>query len=425
VSSLGSLAALLRIGPYRRFLVSSTLVSISLWTFQVGLAWTLLEESGSALVVGLLQTAMSIAIPVVTIPAGILADRLGPRDLIAACYAALVACLAALAALAATGNLTVPLALALAMVFGLFDGLSLTPTHVLVGRIVPRERMSAAISFSTVAFGIGRLVGGPLGGILLVTAGAAAALGVAALGILLSALLLLSVPRPAALAGGAPPRLRDIGDALRWVRSVRPASIVVVLGAVSALCLWPYLALLPVVARDLVSGEAGELGWLVAAGGLGAIISAFVAEPLGRTLGRGRVLAGSLVAGGILLVLLAFAGEAWTALSLVVLVTVAVVVWTATTNVILQSLSPPALRGRVLALHGVIFFSCIPVGMLGAGLVADLIGVTATLVLFGVATCGGTIATLAFDRSLLDRGLVDRPLLRLDPGAVVGGPGTP
>src|SRR5688572_5383989 len=121
MSSLASLEALLRIGRYRRFLVASTLVSVSVWILQVGLAWTLLDGSGSALVVGLLQTAMSIAIPVVTIPAGILADRLGPRDLIVVCYGALVACLAALAALAALGELSVPAALALAVVFGLFD----------------------------------------------------------------------------------------------------------------------------------------------------------------------------------------------------------------------------------------------------------------------------------------------------------------
>jgi MFS family permease len=401
VSSLASLEALLRIGPYRRFLVASTLVSIGVWTLQVGLAWTLLDGSGSALVVGLLQTAMSIAIPLVTIPAGILADRLGPRDLIVVCYAALVACLATLSGLAAIGQLSVPAALLIAVVFGLFDGLAVTPTHVLVGRLVPRERMATAISFSSIAFGIGRIVGGPLGGLLLVVGGAALALGVAALGILVASLLLLSVPRPLALAGGQRPRLRDIGEAWRWARTSRATLTVFALGAVAALCLWPYVALLPLVVRDLVAGGADELGLLVAAAGIGAIVAAFIADPLGRALGRGRLLVGSLVAGGALLVALAVTRDIATALPVAALLSTAVVVWTATTNVLLQVLAPPAMRGRVLALHGVIFFTSIPIGMVAGGIVAELVGVTAALVLLGIATCAATAVTLLIDASLV------------------------
>jgi MFS family permease len=422
MSSLASLTALLAIAPYRRFLFASTLVSVSLWAFQVGLSWTLLEESGSAFVVGLLQTAMLVAIPIVTIPAGVLADRLGPRDLIVVCYGALVACVAALALLGAVGGLSVPAALGLAVVFGVFDGLALTPTHVLVGRIVPREHMSAAISFSVIAFGIGRLVGGPLGGTLLAMGGATAALGVAALGILGSCLVLLTIPRPIGLADGAPPRLRDIEEAWRWVHSMRPALTVLLLGAISALCLWPYVALVPVVARDLMAGEAELLGWLVAASGLGAIVAAFITEPLGRAVGRGRLVVGSLVAGGLLVIALALARDAVLALALAVLISTAVVTWTATTNVVLQALAPPSMRGRVLALHGVIFFTAIPIGTVIAGLAADAVGVSPALVVLGLATCVGTTVIVGLDRSLLDRGLVDRTIVGPDPAAVVQTP---
>jgi hypothetical protein len=60
------------------------------------------------------------------------------------------------------------------------------------------------------------------------------------------------------------------------------------------------------------------------------------------------------------------------------------------------------MRGRVLALHGVIFFTCIPLGMAVGGFVAEVVGVTPALVLLGIATGVGTVVTLAVDRSLID-----------------------
>ncbi len=62
---------------------------------------------------------------------------------------------------------------------------------------------------------------------------------------------------------------------------------------------------------------------------------------------------------------------------------------TASTNTLLQAMSPNALRGRTMAVYAMMFMGLAPVGSLIAGLVAERIGVPATL------TAGGAICVAA------------------------------
>jgi hypothetical protein len=53
-------------------------------------------------------------------------------------------------------------------------------------------------------------------------------------------------------------------------------------------------------------------------------------------------------------------------------------------SMLIQSMTAPRYRGRVLALYGLAFFAAMPVGMLGSGLAADAVGVGTVLMACGV-----------------------------------------
>jgi MFS family permease len=119
---------------------------------------------------------------------------------------------------------------------------------------VPRADLPAAVTLNSAGFNLARAVGPALGGVLVATAGPAAAFGVNAVSYLalIGVLSFWKRPRPSRPAARSPRRRHAVGPALR--PAVPRASVVLVrargLRALGGR-LW---ALMPLVARDLLGG---------------------------------------------------------------------------------------------------------------------------------------------------------------------------
>lgn len=415
-----------RVPAFRRYLVAATLTSVSLWVYTTALNWTMLADSGSAAVVGLVSTLMTLPLPFAAVPGGMLTDRLGPRDLMVLALLAEAACVGATGLLAATGSLTVPLALLLALIFGIADGLYVVPSQVLVGRVVPPHQMPSAIGTSMLTIGLGRILGGTAGGALVAGLGPQGAMIPGAIGVVAAAITIRSLPRVRGSGGGARLSRSDLADGLRWFGGAPGARALVLLGAVSALFLWPYLGLLAVVVRDLLQGTPQDLGLLTAAGGVGAILAAVSMGLIGRRMGRGRQLVAVMVLAGMAEVVLGLSHTLTLTLVAATVLATMTVTHTATSSLIIQAIAPLDLRGRALALYGFVFFGAMPFGFLGAGIAADAVGVGAVLVGLGVMTVAGAIVVVRVDRGLVRLDVApiaaDEPAPALTPPGPTGAP---
>ncbi len=138
----------LRVPAYRRLLVALTVIELGLYAFETALFWTVLEETGSAVHVSLLFSALLVPVLILTVPIGILVDRIGPRGplLWSSVAAALVVGVAAL--LAATSRITFEAALALSVAEGVFFGCFAIPAQVLAGRVVEARLLPSAVGLS-------------------------------------------------------------------------------------------------------------------------------------------------------------------------------------------------------------------------------------------------------------------------------------
>ena len=114
--------------------------------------------------------------------------------------------------------------------------------------------------------------------------------------------------------------------------------------------MFPFTTLLPVFARDLLGVGAEGQGLLLAAMGFGALVSAATIALAGHQLTRGRVMIDSSIVYGFALVV--FAVSPWYSLSLVAMVVAGLchVHANALVHTVVQSHSPPAYRGRTMAL---------------------------------------------------------------------------
>ncbi len=385
----------LRDAPYRRFLLASVIVSICSWIFYTAQTWNFLEASGTAAAVAYLPIVLVIPVPIALVIGGVLTDRRGPKRTLVFAQGATAATMLSIAAVAAAGQLTFVPTLATGFLLGICAGLGSVPGQALLVRIVDRRVIAKAFALSLVATGIGRLVGGPVGGFVVQAYGAVPAFLIAASGIVVSTLIFLTLPHAEPLETSGP-RIsrRDLADAFGWVRRTPTALAIIAVDATMAAVIYPYTAIVPIIARDLLGGGAAQMGILVSAGGVGAIVGGILLAPLGRRLGQGRLFLMGVVVAGAGVAALGLSHSAVASAVVAALIGGASIGASVTSGLLLQTMSPPRLRGRVLALDSVLWNLVNPVSLLALGLAVAQVGAGPVLLAMGVlaALSVGTIA---------------------------------
>lgn len=383
----------LRVPAYRRLLVALTVMEVGLFAFETALFWTVLEETGSAVHVSLLFVGLVLPVLVLTVPVGLLVDRIGPRGILLWSSLAAAAVVGLAALVAGSGRLGFEIALLLAVAEGVFFGCYAVPAQVIAGRVVDRALIPSAIGLSAIPAGVGSILGGALGGFLLEVGGPVPTFVLAAAGLGLSVVAIVGLPALPGLELPGGMALIELRSAARWLRESPVATAIVLLGAVAGLFVMSRFGLLPVVVRDVLSAGPGALGLLTTAGGVGILAGTFGTEVLGRRLGRGRVLMLALAIAALSLAGLGVTSLVVVSVVLSGLIAAATIVYQLTSAMLLQLLAPARMRGRVLAIFDVLRLGLVPVGSLAAGAVVDRVGVATVLLVYGGLTVGAVLLT--------------------------------
>jgi MFS family permease len=329
----------------------------------VGAAWLMTELVGTPDMVALVQTATLAPILLFAPFAGALADLLDRRSVLLAAQLWMCAAAVGLAALSAAGWLTPALLLLLTFALGAGAALNGPAWQVAVREIVPASDLPAAVTLNAIGFNIARAVGPALGGVLVAAAGVEATFVVNAVSSFAVIAAVLAwrrvVPRQDL------PRER-IGHAVvagvRYVRETPAIRAILLRASVFGILASAAMALLPLVARDRLGGDATLYGLLLGSFGLGALIGAFVIHPLRQARGAEFVVTAlTAVFGGAFLVIglfprllpvtlaLPLAGAAWLGSF-------------STFNISVQMSTAPWVQARVLAIYQTVVFGGMALG---------------------------------------------------------------
>jgi MFS family permease len=339
---------------------------------SVALGWLVLEITNSPFAVGLTQAFRSLGVLLFTVYAGVIVDRVDKRRLIVWTQGMQMLEALALAALVWTGRVTTSQVMALALLFGIVNAFDIPARQAFVAELVGKADLMNAIALNSSMFNAARIVGPAIAGVVI---------GVAGVGM---CFLLNGVSYVAVIAGllamRLPPfvtRARTISawegvrQAVAFVRGDARVWVLVVLVAVFSVLGFPFIVLMPVVARDVLHTDARGYGLLMAAVGVGAMLGALGLALAGPRVRKGAALLAGGAAFGVLLVLFTGVRSVGVALALLALAGCAMIVTTALTNTVLQTLVPDELRGRVMAFYAFVFVGMAPFGAFQAGLVAE------------------------------------------------------
>ncbi len=373
---------------YRRFLGTAFLGNVGVWMQVTAQGWLVLGLTDSAAALGVASAAGIAPVLALSLLGGVLADRVDRRRILMSAQFAAAAFAAVLAVLTTTGRVEYWQVLVLAVLTGSATALSMPAFQAIVSTLVPRAVLGNAIALNAAQFNLSRIIGPVAAGAAIAAGGLAVAFWINAAMLVVVGVVVSRLPlADAAGAGRAQASLwSNLVDGLRYVRGQPTVAVLLALAAVPGLFMLNYLALLPVMARDVLGLGAGGLGVLTAAIGVGALTGSLTVAIVRPSGGSGRLLVLGLAVASVALIGYGSSTSVPLSLALLAVLGAAQVAYYATTNTLLQILVPGRLRGRVLSLYILTSFGAIPIGNLAAGALAERFGAPLALAGGGVLT---------------------------------------
>lgn len=378
------ITAPLRFAAFRRIWLASLLSNLGILIQGVGAAWAMTQLTSSADQIALVQTALMLPPMLISMAAGAIADMHDRRVVAMVSLGVEFVGATALTTLTWLGVVTPNILLVLCFAVGSGMALRGPAAQSSVSDQVSSEALPAAIALNGSSYNIARSVGPAIGGIVVATAGAAAAFVLNAL-LYLPLMFALFLWKPIARPSRLPPEQlsRAIVSGVRYIINSPSIKIVLARTAVSGIIGGAIIALMPLVARDFLHGGAQTYGIMLSAFGLGAVVGALnITEIRRRMTGEAAIRACALSMGGAIIAVALSRESVLTATALVL----AGIAWTITWalfNIGVQLSAPRWVAGRSLAAYQAASSGGIAIGSWGWGYLTDVAGVEAALLVSG------------------------------------------
>lgn len=380
------IAAPLRHAVFRRIWLASLLTNLGLMINGVGAAWAMTQMTSSASMVALVQTALMLPIMLLSLAAGAIADMYDRRIVGLAALSLGLLGGVTLAVLAYLNAITPNSLLLFCFMIGSGMALFGPAWQASVSEQVPAETLPSAVALNGISYNIARSFGPALGGIIVAAAGAVAAFVCNVLLYIPLIVVLYLWQRTLEPSRLPPERLRRaVVSGVRYIVHSPPIRIVLYRTLVTGIAGGSVLALLPLVARDILHGGAQTYGIMLGCFGMGGVLGALNISSVrthleGETAVRLCALTMGLAIGVLAL-------SRWPALTGAALVVAGASWMIAVTlfNIGVQLSTPRWVAGRALAAYQAAIAGGVAIGSWLWGYVANGVGVDKALLIAGAA----------------------------------------
>jgi MFS family permease len=366
--------------------------NIGTWAHDVGAAWLMTALTPSELLVSLLQTAASVPVLLLALPAGSLADIVDRRRLLIGANLTIAVAAALLSLAAVTGAITPIVLLGLTFVIGVGAAFGNPAWQATTPELVPPPLVPAASTLGGVSVNLARAVGPALGGLIVALAGPPA---VFLLNAACTTVIVIVVARwrPEARASMAPGErlfgaMRAGARFARHSEELRPVLVRALAFTSCGSALW---ALLPILGRQTLGLNAMEYGILLGALGAGAVTASQFLPAWRRRLNIDALVTAASLVLAVLLALLSTLRSFPAAAAVMFAIGAAWIAVLPTFNVAAIFALPPWVRARGLAIYNLVFMGGTAIGGVLWGTVASSVGVSTALLI----AAAGLAATTA------------------------------
>jgi MFS family permease len=379
---------------FRSLWIAAVISYIGTWMQNVGAGWMMASLTMSPLMVGLVQAANSIAVFLVVLPAGAIADVVDRRKLLLLTQIWMVLAAAVLGLLAILGLVTPALLLLFTFLMGFGAVLNDPAWQAITPEVVSRENFAAGIALNSAGFNVARAIGPALGGLVIYAAGSGVAFllnAVSFFGVIL--FLYRWKCQPGRTSLSVSHALNTMFEGFRHMRGSPTTRAVLVRSAVFSISASALLALLPLYSHCF--GSLG-FGMLLGLFGVGALAGAAIIPYLRRMMSVDALVATSTA----VFAFSTYAAGRWPSFStLSFTLPLAGIAWIqilASLNVAAQTMCPHHMRARAISMYLLVLQGGFALGAALWGAVAERVGVEQSMKYAAVGLLVGITATMWF-----------------------------
>jgi MFS family permease len=396
-----SVWAPLRRPLFRNRLVASVVSNTGGWMQDTAGTWLMTALTTSPLLIALMQTAASLPVLLLGLPAGATADILDRRRILLFWAGWMLVAAAALSVLTLAGLVGAWSLLLFTFLISLGTAMSGPTWQAIVPEMVPREELPEAIALNSAAFNIARAIGPAAGGLAVaafatVLFGAGVVFFINAVSFAAVLIVIYRWKRTPWFTSALPAErlLASMRAGVRYTRFTPAMRAILVRAFLQTFCVSAMWALLAVVARKNLHEGALGYGILTGCIGLGAVTGAILLPRLRQRLAPDAIITAAALAFTVTLLVMAWVHYFW---PLVLVLFLGGMAWTSTTsclNIAVQLSVPGWVQARSLGIYQMVFQGGMAIGSAAWGIMAEHLGTA-----FALTTgAGGLIAGLAIAR---------------------------
>lgn len=343
---------------------------------RVAQAWLIVTLTGSqsAFYLGLDSFMGEIPILLLTLVAGVVADRRDRRHMMLMSQVVQMTAAFILAGLVYFEAIRIWHILTLSFITGCAQAFGGPAYQTLVPTLVNKEHLPNAIALNSIQFNLARIIGPIVAGAALAAFGMVMCFGMNGISFLFVIAAILGLRNVQVPPAATVSLVDQMKDGLRHVRDSSHLKTLTMLGFIGAFLGIPLLTFLPVIAKDVFQQDVGLYTRMMTMSGIGAVCGALVVAWLGKHQHMGRILLVLLAAFGVAMTAFALSPDVRLSTAILFFTGALLVMCFSLTNSLVQLLAPTELRGRIVSIYMTAFRGGSPLGGLASGWLITQVG---------------------------------------------------
>ncbi|WP_223588993.1 MFS transporter [Neobacillus bataviensis] len=389
----------LRSRSFTIFMSGSLVSRVGDWMDLVALNWAVLQFTDSPLYLGLVNACRLVPTFILSVPAGVLADRFDRRRLLIWIQIVMMMLTFCLGYLVETKQ-SFWFFVLIVTIRSMLAAMDPPVRNALVSDLVAPSLMTSAIAINTTVIHLSRIVGPAIAGALLAVTEMENLFFInawATLGVLFSLLIIHSHSFPDSTKKDK--EKRTLREAAEYIKSQPSVQSLLILAIVPMIFGFPYTTMMPLLARDLLQLGPEGFGMLLSISSIGALVGTCWLS-LGKDIkSAGKWLIYSILGFGVSLLLFIGSKNMFMAGAAMFLVGLTSQTYRTMSRITLQMNVPNQLRGRILSI-ALMDRGFIPLGAILIGAIASWSGTLLAGFVMGAGCIGITLLIAASRRQI-------------------------
>ncbi len=371
---------------FQAYFVGQVISVTGFWMHQVAMSWLVFELTHSVFWVGTVAAVGGIPFLIFTTFAGVFIDKANKQKLLIYTQIAEAAIALIIGILTLTNTITIPIILVLVFINGIVSSVDLPTRLTFILEMVGKRDLASAIPINNAIFNAARFIGPAVAGIIIASFSVGWPFILNAISYIAGIWAILYIkPIFISKADMETHPLESLKQGIKFSLTHPKIINFIMLAFFSAIFIWPFQTLMPVVAEKVYASGAQGFGTLLSAAGAGSLFGAIFTSANSKKENKTPLIKFGLTISSLGLIFFSLNRDFIFAHVLLFITGFGLLMMVSTLNTLVQLNSPDVMRARVMAVYITLFVGMMPVGNEIAGLIAHKTSAIFTIGLGGAA----------------------------------------